>query len=60
MNISKNTDAIQNNTATYSGDKNGQVIKAESLAEGVTYNISGNNWGKGTTVPNTELADRTA
>ena len=51
---------IQNNTATDSGDKNGQVIKAESLAEGVTYNISGNNWGKGTTVPNTELADRTA
>ena len=51
---------IQNNTATNSGAKDGQVIKAESLAEGVTYNISGNNWGEGTTVPNTELADRTA
>ena len=51
---------IQNNTATYSGDKNGQVIKAESLAEGVTYNISGNNWGEGKTFANPELADRTA
>ena len=51
---------IQNNTATYSGDKNGQVIKAESLAEGVTYNISGNNWGEGKTVYNPELADPTA
>ena len=51
---------IQNNTATNSGDKDGQVIKAESLAEGVTYNISGNKWGEGKTVYNTELADRTA
>ena len=51
---------IQNNTATNSGDSSGQVIKAQSLANGVTYNISGNNWGKGTIVPNTELADRTA
>ena len=51
---------IQNNTATNSGDSSGQVIKAQSLAQGVTYNISGNNWGERTTVPNTELADRTA
>ena len=51
---------IQNNTATNSGDSDGEVIKAGSLAKGITYNISGNNWGKGTTVPNTELADRTA
>ena len=51
---------IQNNTATYSGDKNGQVIKAESLAEGITYNISDNNWGEGKTVANPQLADHTA
>ena len=51
---------IKNNTATNSGDSNGKVIKAESLAEGVTYNISGNSWGEGKTVANPELADRTA
>ena len=51
---------IQNNTATNSGDSSGQVIKAQSLANGVTYNISGNNWGEGKTVYNPELADRTA
>ena len=51
---------IQNNTATSSGDSSGQVIKAQSLANGVTYNISGNNWGEGKTVYNPELADPTA
>ena len=51
---------IQNNTATNSGDTSGQVIKAQSLAKGITYNISGNNWGEGKTVANTELADPTA
>ena len=49
---------IKNNTATNSGDSSGQVIKAQSLAEGVTYDISGNNWGEGKTVANTELRDR--
>ena len=49
---------IKNNTATNSGDSSGQVIKAQSLAEGVTYDISGNNWGEGKTVANTELQDR--
>ena len=49
---------IKNNTATDSGDSSGQVMKAQSLAEGVTYNISGNNWGEGKTVANTELTDR--
>ena len=49
---------IKNNTATNSGDSSGQVMKAQSLAEGVTYNISGNNWGEGKTVANTELTDR--
>lgn len=48
---------IQNNTATNSGDSAGEVIKAQSLAEGVTYNISGNNWGEGKTIHNSELAD---
>ena len=49
---------IQNNTATNSGDSSGQVIKAQSLAEGVTYNISGNNWGEGKTVANNEFTDK--
>ena len=49
---------IKNNTATNSGDSSGQIMKAQSLAEGVTYDISGNNWGEGKTVANPELADR--
>lgn len=49
---------IKNNTATDSGDSSGQVMKAQSLAAGVTYDISGNNWGEGKTVANPELANR--
>ncbi len=49
---------IKNNTATGSGDDSGQVMKAQFLAAGVTYDISGNNWGEGKTVANTELKDR--
>ena len=49
---------IKNNTATDSGDSSGQVMKAQSLAAGVTYDISGNNWGVGKTVANPELTDR--
>ena len=49
---------IKNNNATNSGDSSGEVMKAQSLAEGVTYDISGNSWGNGKTVANTELADR--
>ena len=49
---------IKNNTATNSGDSSGEVMKAQSLAAGVTYDISGNNWGEGKTVANTELTDR--
>ena len=49
---------IKNNTATDSGDSSGEVMKAQSLAEGVTYYISGNSWGDGKTVANTELTDR--
>ena len=48
---------IRNNVATDSGDSSNQVIKANSLAAGVTYNIGGNNWGEGKTVANTELQD---
>ena len=49
---------IKNNTATDSGDSSGQIMKAQSLEEGVTYDISGNNWGEGKTVANPELADK--
>ena len=49
---------IKGNTATNSGDSNGQVIKATSLADGIKYDISGNNWGIGKTVANTEFADK--
>ena len=48
---------IRNNTATDSGDDSGEVMKAQSLAEGVTYDIGGNDWGEGKTVYNTELQD---
>ena len=49
---------IKNNTATNSGDGSGEVMKAQSLAEGVTYDISGNSWGEGKIVANLELKDR--
>ena len=48
---------IQNNTATTSGDSAGQVIKAQSLADGITYNISGNHWGEGKIVANSQFND---
>ncbi len=50
--------SIKNNTAASSGDGAGEVIKAQSLADGITYDISGNSWGEGTTVANPEFADR--
>ena len=49
---------IKNNTATNSGDDNGEVIKATSLASGIKYDISGNSWGAGKTVANTEFTDK--
>ena len=49
---------IKNNTATASGDSDGEVIKAQSLAQGVTYDISNNSWGEGTKVANPEFADK--
>ncbi len=48
---------INGNTATNSGDNDDEVIKAESLADNVTYDISGNDWGNGTIVCNDELND---
>ena len=49
---------IKGNTATNSGDGDGEVIKATSLADGIKYDISGNNWGAGKTVANTEFVDK--
>ena len=51
---------ITDNTATNSGDDNGEVIKATSIAEGVTTAIYSNNWGPGTTVVNDEFQDTAA
>ena len=51
---------IQNNTATDSGDTKGQIMKAQSLAEGITYNICANNWGEGKAAANDELKEGTA
>jgi len=50
---------ITNNTATNSGDDAGEVIKANSIAAGITTYISNNNWGTGTVVVNPELRDNT-
>ena len=49
---------IKGNTATNSGDAAGEVIKATSLADGIKYDISGNNWGAGTSVVNEQLRDK--
>ena len=49
---------IKGNTATNSGDAAGEVIKATSLASGIKYDISGNNWGDGKIVANTEFVDK--
>ena len=51
---------IKNNTASNSGDSDGEVMRAQSLAGGVTYDICGNNWGNGKNVANEELKDRDA
>lgn len=51
---------IKNNIASNSGDSAGEVMKAQSLAEGITYDICGNNWGEGKTAANEELKDKSA
>ena len=50
---------IKSNMATNSGDSSGEVIKATSLADGITYDISGNRWGDGAVVVNDQLKDKT-
>ena len=50
--------AIKNNNATNSGDTAGEVIKATSLAAGIKYDISDNDWGDNTKVANPEFADK--
>ena len=60
-NIAEGTNiTITDNTATNSGDDTGEVIKATSIAEGVTTAIYSNNWGPGTTVGNDEFQDTAA
>ena len=51
---------IKNNKAINSGDSDGQVIKATSLADGITYDICGNDWGDGKVVANEQLKDAVA
>lgn len=48
---------IQNNVATNSGDEDDEVMKAVSIADGITTNISNNSWGDGKKVANDELKD---
>ena len=60
-NVAKGTNiTITGNTATNSGDDTGEVIKATSIAEGVTTTIYSNNWGPNTTVGNDEFQDTAA
>ena len=48
---------IRNNTAANSGDENNEVIKATSIAAGITATVYGNHWGEGAYVVNPELQD---
>ncbi len=47
---------IQNNVATNSGDEDGEVIRANSIAAGVITSVKNNSWGVGIVV-NDELKD---
>ncbi len=49
---------IKGNKATNSGDDEKSVIKAQSLAEGITYDIEDNDWGEGTSVAQSEFEDK--
>ena len=49
---------IKRNIATNSGNTGNEVIRATSLADGIKYDISDNNWGDGKTVANPEFADK--
>lgn len=48
---------IKDNTATNSGDGDGEIMKAVSLAAGISYDIRNNSWGEGKTAANDELKD---
>ena len=52
--------SISGNVATNSGDAHGEVLKAETLASGLSYDIHENNWGEGKTVVNPEFRDQPA
>ena len=49
---------IQKNVATNSGDDDNEIMKATSIAVGVTTSIKNNNWGTGKVVANEQLKDR--
>ena len=51
---------IKNNKAVDSGNSAREVIKAESLAEGITYDICGNAWGENKSIANDNLKDKEA
>ena len=52
--------SISGNVATNSGDAHGEVLKAGTLASGLSYDIHKNNWGEGKTVVNPEFRDQPA
>ena len=52
--------SISGNVATNSGDAHGEVLKAGTLASGLSYDIHENNWGEGKTVVNLEFKDQPA
>lgn len=49
---------ISGNTAENSGDSAGEIMKAQVLEDGVTYDIHDNSWGEGKFAYNDELKDR--
>ena len=49
---------ISGNTAENSGDSAGEIMKAQVLEDGVTYDIHDNSWGEGRFASNDELKDR--
>ena len=52
--------SISGNVATNSGDAHGEVLKAGTLASGLSYDIHENKWGEGKTVVNPEFRDQPA
>ncbi len=48
---------ITNNVATESGDEEGQVIKAESIENGIEIIVNNNQWGEGKLPANVEFIE---